>query len=76
MKMNYIFGQPIMENGNFCIFDTDDGYDLYLRNEGRLVTFPRDLIDDRGQAFWDGLIGQGWNYVDLESDDLFTGLDE
>lgn len=53
--------QPILENGEFAIFQTEDGYVMRQFGEGDLQKIP----EDASQEFWDSLKKAGWKDVQL-----------
>lgn len=65
----FIIGEPIMENGDLCIFDTESGYDIYKRGAGKVVSLNREDVDALDDKFWNGLYAYGWNWVDLTVED-------
>ena len=50
------FEQPIMERGEFAIFETEEGYVVRQFGAGDVMDIP----DSVGPEFWDAMREAGW----------------
>jgi len=76
MMTDEIFGEPIMEQGDLCMFDTKEGYTIFKRGEGEVINFPREIVDKMGDGFWEGLKDRGWTEIELDIEEDLDIEDE
>jgi len=56
------FDEPIVEKGDYCIFDIGDAFEIRHKIKGVMGKFSKEGITD---AFWEALELEGWSKVNL-----------